>query len=398
MRTSIYLATKNITTHKKLFFLVVIILIFSFINLTFFTSLNNGIEKVTNEKLRDYSFGDLRIMPDEDDEFIKNTPEILKKLERIPEVKIASERIIVTGTASDGTNSFFANILGVNINKELHRDSHHKVVARGDYISNGRPNHILLGQEVVGRLDDKPTTIEFPPLDIGVGEELEMVYQNNVKKNYTVGGIYTADFWIPDFDLVLPIKETRDQFNLPETLSSEIILDIEEGTNKEELVKEIKNSGIDLEIEDSVKELAIADNILEATRVSTFLATLMGAFTTFIVVFILIYININHNKKQLGILKATGIKGEDIVKSYVILSFAYAITGIILGMIALLGIIFYLTNNPIYLPVGYVYPIVTHTEIILGTVIIVFSSVAGGIFASYKILRENIVDILRGNK
>lgn len=395
MRLSIYLALKNLFAHKKLFFLLVGILVFSFVNLTFFNAITNGVRYTTNQQLENYVFADLKILPNGDDVFLTDSDEIINKAEKLEEVFAVSQRLLVEGSISDGTNSFSVAIIGIEPQKESLVTKYANSVERGNYLSSKGTNS-LIGDEIVGNLDGRKSTMDYEQLDLDVGDNLEISYTNGIKKEYKVEGIFDTLFWISDFKVFVPIDEIREVYNYSPELSSEILVKLNKGADKEVVKQKLTNFGINARIVDSAEELGLADTILESQKVTTVLANIVGIFSTFITVFIVVYINVNNSRRQLGVLKAIGIKEKSIVNSYIILSFFYSICGVILGIVTIYIISFYLMFNPINLPVGYFYPMVTLFDLFRASLIVIISSVISGYFASHKIIKTNIVEIIRG--
>ena len=341
MNLAFFLAVKNLKSSFKLFFLVVSILAFSFINLSFFNSLNNGIEDVTNTKLVDYAFADLTIIPEKEETYLTETQQILKKVRSLNSVYAATPRLHATASIFDDKNSFIPVIKGIDVKEELYVSVFHESIGRGSYLGKNAMDDVILGDELVGNLDGSKGTTGFDTLELRVGEKVKTIFDNGVEKEYTVAGIMDALFWIPDFYMLIPIEELRNVYGFDESISSEILVKINKGFTKNEVKSQIANLGIHAKVIDSLEELSLAETILESQKITTLLANMIGVFSTFIVIFIIIYINVNNKKKQLSILKAVGISEETIIKSYIILSLLYALAGIIIGLIGFVSLTYY---------------------------------------------------------
>lgn len=396
MKLSFYLAYKNLVNHKKLFFLLTIILVFSFVNLTFFNAITDGARITTNEQLRTYVFSDLRILPKSDEKFITNTNEVINKVVRIKGVNSVTQRLTIDGSIDDGDNTFLIPITGIQPETEIYVTNFDTAIKKGNYLSN-LDNHAIIGDEVVGNLDGRKSTMDYEALDLDVGSDFKIYYSNGESRDYKVSGIFDTYFWISDFKIFVPIDEVREIYGFDKETSSEILIKLDENVNKNEIKNEMINNGIDLRIVNSIDDLGLADTILESQEITTYLANIIGIFCTFITVFIVIFIIVNNNKKQLGILKAIGIDYKTIINSYIILSFFYAIFGVIFGILTLEGICLYLKYNQIMLPVGYFYPVATTFQILKGSFILIFASIISGYLGSYKIVKRNIVSVIRGD-
>jgi putative ABC transport system permease protein len=396
MNLAFFLAVKNLKSSLKLFFLVVSILSFSFINLSFFNSLNNGIEDVTNTKLINYAFADLTILPENEETYIVESTEILKKVRSLNSVYAATPRLSATGSLFDGKTSFIPVMKGIDVQEELYVSKFHESIERGSYIGRNTRDSIILGDEIIGNLDGTKGTTGLKTLDVGVGEDIITIFDNGVQKEYTVSGIMDTLFWVPDFYMLISIDELREIYGFDDSISSEILIKINDGFSKEDVKIQISNLGIQARVIDSLEELSLAETILESQKITTLLANIIGIFSTFIVIFIIIYINVNNKKKQLSILKAVGISEKTIVESYIILSLLYALAGIVIGFIGFASLTYYLQLNPIKLPIGFFYPQYTLIELGTSSFIIILSSLFGGFFASNKTVKKNIVNVLRG--
>lgn len=399
MNIAWYLALKNLFGNKKLFFLVVGVLILSFINISFFNSLNNGVRDITNTKLVDYTFSDLRAIPVDGNVYIEDTDYIIKKLIRIPGVAAATPRLLVSATIYDGEVYVASYLRGVDVDTELTVTKYDEIIAKGEFFSGGNDNLIILGDEITGNLDGSKGTTGFDTLDLDVGDTAIVSYASGLKKEYRVQGIVDSLFWISDFYVLIPMSEAREAlgFNKEDSISSEILIKLDEGVvDKVQIKNDIVNSGINLKVVDTIEDLSLADTILESQRITVLLGNIVGVFSTFIIIFIIIYINVNNKKKHLAVFRAIGIGESDIIKSYIYLSFIYAIFGIIFGYFGLHFIAFLLKLYPIKLPVGYFYPQFKLIQLVFSAFIILISSFVAAYFASNKIIKKNIVDVLRG--
>ncbi len=395
-KIAFFLALKNLKSSYGLFGLVIFILAFSFINLSFFNSLNNGIEEVTNNKLINYAFADLTIVPEDGEKFITQSEDILKKVRSLDFVYGSTPRLNLMGTLFDDDNSFIPVIKGIDVDEELYVSEFHNSIARGSYLGRNSGKSIVLGDEIIGNLDGSKGTTGFETLDLDVGDQTTLSFDNGVSREYKIEGIMDTYFWIPDFYLLMSIDEMRDVYNLNEDYSSEILIKLNDGVNIDDAKVTISNLGIKGKVINSLEELSLADTILESQKVTTMLANIIGIFSTFVIIFIIIFINVSNKKKQLAILKAIGINKKIISLSYIYLALIYAFTGIIVGLIGFLLLIFYLKLNPIKLPMGFFYPSFTLFEMLTSALIIIFASILGGYFASYLTIKKNIVNVLRG--
>ena len=77
-----------------------------------------------------------------------------------------------------------------------------------------------------------------------------------------------------------------------------------------------------------------------------FMSKIVSLIVGAALILIIIYINVLHRKKEIGILKAVGITPRSIVFSYGFLSVFYVSLGIFVGLILYFALMFYFQANP----------------------------------------------------
>ena len=117
-----------------------------------------------------------------------------------------------------------------------------------------------------------------------------------------------------------------------------------------------------------------------------------------IVIFIVIYINVISKKRQIGILRAIGIKRDVIVGSYLAQALFYAVLGIIFGgLIFGYGIQSYFTLHPIDLPIGQVSLAIKQMTIQYAVLGLLVAAVLAGLIPVISITRQSIIQAIWGN-
>jgi len=117
-----------------------------------------------------------------------------------------------------------------------------------------------------------------------------------------------------------------------------------------------------------------------------------------IVMFIVIYINVLHKKRLIGILRAIGIKRDVIVGSFLAQALFYAVLGIILG-----GLIFgyviqpYFDHYPLDLALGKVTLVVGLMTVQYAVIGLVVAAILAGLVPVLSITRQGIIQSIWGN-
>jgi len=116
-----------------------------------------------------------------------------------------------------------------------------------------------------------------------------------------------------------------------------------------------------------------------------------------VTIFIVIFIATISRKKQIGIMKAIGMKQHIIVMSYVFLALFYTLIGIAAGTVILETLIVpYFIAHPLSFPMGLVTPQIVPGEFMVSVISMILVGIAGGFVPSWRVTRENIIKAIWG--
>ncbi len=112
-------------------------------------------------------------------------------------------------------------------------------------------------------------------------------------------------------------------------------------------------------------------------------------------IFIIIYIDLNNQRKQIGILKAIGMKNRIIIISYVFQAFFYGLLGIIVGRLLFeYAILPYFFKHPFNFPIGYVNLNIEKIDLVRTEISMLVVSIIGGLIPSIQIVKKNIIELI----
>lgn len=125
--------------------------------------------------------------------------------------------------------------------------------------------------------------------------------------------------------------------------------------------------------------------------------TFVGILIAAVTVFIVIYVDIVNKRKQIGILRAIGIKPYIIISSYVILSAVYSVIGVLIGSAVFYFILVpYFGAHPFSLPICDATLVLSKTDYIARAEMIMWVSVISGLIPSAIITRTKMLDAILG--
>ncbi|KKS52173.1 MAG: ABC transporter permease protein [Candidatus Magasanikbacteria bacterium GW2011_GWC2_42_27] len=219
-----------------------------------------------------------------------------------------------------------------------------------------------------------------------------MQFSNNIKRTYTVKGIFSVKNTQVDQMAFITKKEMESILKV-HNLASEILVKIDNIGEEDIYINEIKNLG--LQNEDIKRWDELMGFTSSASSSFTMISVILGVIGTIVAgvtIFIIIFVSVVNKRKQIGILKAIGMKENTIIFSFVIQALFYGIVGIILGASVILFILRPLfIANPLDFPVGWVSLKVTFNIIRISNISLLLASLVGGFFPAYRGARESIL-------
>ena len=138
------------------------------------------------------------------------------------------------------------------------------------------------------------------------------------------------------------------------------------------------------------------------TMLSAFdlIATIVGIISIIVAavtIFVLIYVNAVNKRRQIGILKAIGIKESIIEISYIFQSVFYAICSVGMGSILVFGVLSPLLKaHPIALPFGDAALVFTNSKIITSVASMLISGLVAGYLPARIVAKQSILDAIWG--
>jgi putative ABC transport system permease protein len=104
-----------------------------------------------------------------------------------------------------------------------------------------------------------------------------------------------------------------------------------------------------------------------------------------------------NRRRQIGILKAIGMKERIIIMSYVMQAVFFAILGIIAGMLIInYAIVPYFIRNPLQMPIGLVGLALVNRDLAISIFSMLVVSMVAGFIPSWMVTRQNIIKAIWG--
>ncbi|MBN1189437.1 MAG: FtsX-like permease family protein [Dehalococcoidales bacterium] len=405
LRLAFFLAYKSILKGSR-WTLIMIILVtsLSFANLILTPSIMSGVTEAINREQIDTLFGNIVIDPPEGRYYLEDFSLIESKLEQIPGISGIARHLPATalfeysqeGTADEAEIGNWT-VIGIDPGREKGVTTIYRSIIEGSYLGPGDTGSILLGVEIAGgeMAENKP----FLTLGgAGIGEQVNLTFPDGSEQTYIVKGIFKARQDQANRLAYISADDMAGVLGLPADTAGQVLVRTEPGSPEESLIAQMEAAGIDGQVRSWLDYGGGVGGIVSSFSIIASLIGGIGLIVAGVVMFIVIYINVAHRKRQIGILRAIGVNRGVVLLSYLIQSLLYAVMGIIFGGI-ILGYVIkpYFDSHPIDLPIGLVSLVIDSETVKVAIFGLIAAAILAGIIPVLNLTRESIIKAIWGN-
>ncbi|MDA3839993.1 MAG: FtsX-like permease family protein [Patescibacteria group bacterium] len=401
IKTAFFLAYTSIKRgNKGTLAMTILIMTLAYVNLVFISSVFGGIVEAINTQSIDNQYGNIVIEPAIDERYINNSS-AMELITTIPGVIGSSKHyldstIIKYDEKNDGKDIKSGRWLLKSINTEDEKSvtKIHESMIDGSFLKETDRDVIMIGKEVAGGYGG---SLEHLSLGVTVGDKIDVSFSNGIKRTYKVGGIFSTKSTQVDQTVFLTEKEMESVLKV-HNQASEIIVKIEDIGNEDIYIGEIRKLG--LQSEDIKKWSDLMGFTSSASKSFTMISIILGVIGTIVAgvtIFIIIFVSVVNKRKQIGILKAIGMKESTIVLYFVMQALFYGVIGVIFGASLILFVVRpYFISNPLDFPVGWVSLKVTFDIVRISNISLIVAALIGGFFPAYRGAKEDILKSIWG--
>ncbi len=379
--------------NKWTLFLIIFLMAIAFINLIFITSLFNGIIQASEEQIIDTYTGHIMITPKTGNDFIENSDEIVNKIEGVEKVTGVSSQTYVSGRLEYNRIKGSWPIIAIDPEKEKTVTNVHEKMTSGEYLSPEDTDKIIIGRQIAGGEDVEMDAFSFK--DASVGDKVSLNLGQTTKE-FEIKGIFFTKFIDTDQRAFITQKAWQEIDSSSENKATSIIVRLNERDGEEAIAK-IKAKGIDETFVTWEDVSGLMDTVSSSFLSINVLLTIVGTLIAAVTIFIVIYIDINNKKRQIGIIRAIGIKPYIIRTAYIIQTSIYSVSGVLLGTAIFYGILVpYFNAFPFELPIGDANLVVSPAEYIIRLETIIWVAILSGLIPAFMVTRMKILDAIWG--
>lgn len=402
IKASFFLARTTIFRgNKGTLAMTILIMTLAYVNLIFISSVFGGIVEAINEQSINNLYSNIVISPADDEIYIENK-DAMNSIGTIPGIVATSAHYVNNTVISydeykDGRNIQQGKWLvkSVDIEDEKKVTQISDSIIEGEYLEFGDRDKIVIGKEIAGKHGG-----DLDHLSLGgvyVGDEIEVKFSNGTERTYTIKGIFSTKNSQADQMAFITTKEMESVLHIY-NLASEIIVKIDEKGQEESYIEQIRQSGFyDEDIKTWEQLTGFTSSASKSFTMISIILGFIGTIVAGVTIFIIIFVSIVNKRRQIGILKAIGMKESTIILSFVMQAVFYAIVGIIIGVSIILFIVRpFFIDNPLDFPVGWVSLKITFNIIRISNISLIIAALIGGFIPAFRGTRESILNTLWG--
>ncbi len=318
MSAVLFYARKDAGKNRKTFVFIIIAIAISTANIIILNGFMDGVTNDFVERTMETSSGHVNIYPNEKDIYIEGLGIKEQKLDSIDGVVAYSPRITAGGALSYKEKSRSVRILALDPSKENRVTILLSKIDSGDTLAANDRDGILVSYRLADELKIKP------------GDGVTVVFEKGKSRAFTTRGILHTGMAMDMNTVIINFDSAAEQLNLSNK-ASVIFVRLSDEALSGEYKTRISE---ELEMQKVKEWKQEVESILSSTE--TFkgifaIINAVGLFTGAVSVGVILYINILHKRRQIGILKAMGMKDWQVLSVYILEAVFLAAIGIFAG-------------------------------------------------------------------
>jgi putative ABC transport system permease protein len=389
-----YLAFQSIRRGRKwTLILTIVLMAVAFINLIFVSALFNGIVEGSNQQVIDTLTGNVYMTPKQGTDYISDKNKLIKGTENISEVQATTSSFQIPARIEYNSRTGRWPILAINPTEYAKVINISEKMQYGNYLDENDQDQIIIGRQIAGGKDVELNSSSLK--GVSVGDKVNVIF-DGFEKVFTVKGIFYTKFIESDARAFITEKALKNI--APGMTDKATTINLKTPNNKDAIVlTELQSQNPTLDVYLWSEAAGMMKSTSNSFTSINALLTIVGVIIASVTTFIVIYVDIINRRRQIGILRAIGIKSYIIVCSYAIIAAIYATLGILLGsLIFQFALVPYFIANPFELPIADAVLNLTWIEYISRVEIVSWVAVISGIIPAILVTRTKMLDAIIG--
>jgi ABC-type lipoprotein release transport system permease subunit len=394
--------------------LIILVISLTFFNMLFLSGILLGFAGAAIGTYPQYYSGDVFIIPTTTKTTIEDTGIVLNVVHSLPTVKAVSVRETSTGLLeynyqnklrpTDLSESASGTAAGIDPVAENSMSKLSDAMVAGSYLNPSDADEIIIGSNLI----QKYATVRGAVLAVGskvlqqadIGSRVRLTI-NGVQKEVTIKGVFTTNSVFVDSRIYMTESAFREMTQNQSLNANEIAIRLTPNASQEDaknfIIKNLpKNENAIVE----TSREALPSSIYSIIQALGKLGNLVGAIALMVsavTIFIVIYVNAITRRKFIGILKGIGISARAIEISYIIQALFYAISGMTLSTIFILGLLKpYIDLHPINFASINASLAIGYSDVFSNGIALLITSFISGFIPAWMVTKQNTLDAILG--
>ena len=392
----LFLAVKDTFKDKRMFLLVVGILALSYVNIIFFSGFIAGMTNTIQDQIIGVMSAHILIIPKENHEYVEHVSSIQKKIEAIPGVVASAPHNELSGTITYKSETMHVGITGVVPSREKRVTEIPYKVVEGEFLSDSDTDEVCVGIDL--RSDESGGSEERSRGELGniqVGDRVTITHSNGVVKDYRIKCILDAGFDVVDGGVYLTTKEVEEVHGI-EDKASQILIKIADRDAAEEYKLKVMQENVGGDVKTWKDFVGFVEQMVQTLSSTRIIMSAVGMLTAVMTIGIIIYINTQNKKRQIGILKAIGATDNTVLKIFLLESVLFGLCGVVMGITCGQAITYYFNTNPVSMPMGELKLVLEPATMIVSAVVLLMGVIVGGMYPAWRAAKIDIVKAVWG--
>lgn len=363
---------------------IFIVLIFSLILAlpTLTKSITDGFGAKIKKEINDF-IGDFIIKSENGEDL----SEIYPKLNQMPFIKfyipIEQRRVLIKDKNNNIIGSEALIIDNFERFIELNQLKKHLIEGEIQYGKEG----VIIGIELTKEGKFKKYQ---NPLEVKEGDNLKIYFENK-EKNMKLQGIYSKGPPSLNFHIFINSK------NIDDFKPNKILIYLDDNyKNKIDWVyKELLNEFPKYTIHSMKEEMVTIDSFLRTFSLISSITFIFGTLIAIIIIYSLISINVRNKRSEIGILRALGIKENNLVLVYLFLTTFYLISSFVLSLFILKLFGLFFEYKPINSPFGFIVPKIDYYFFIKNFIKLAIFLIITAYIPIKGVIKEDLINQIR---
>lgn len=383
--TLFFLAIKDLTKDLRVLALVLLAVGSGAMAIIPLSGLMLGFRNYLSETTIDVSTGHIILTPGEDEKYIKRADSIKKNIENFHGVEGVSIRLIDNVLAIKYKEDRSVILTAIDASSEAKTTTLHSKVISGDFLDNRRRDDVIIGSELAQDLRAR------------VGDDIFIQFSNAQKMKFRIKGIYSSGFRELDNGIYMNLKEFQKRMNIINR-ASQITIRLNDPSLAENLAKRIIQWKIKAKVETWKDRLKFVERLQQNYRIIQTIVIFLSLTAAGLATAVLIYTNIQHKIRSIGILKAIGTRNSGVLRLFILEGLMIGFSGAIMGDVLGSLICNYLSSHPLQVRTGATSNLITTnfslSLLILPTIIAVSITLIASLYPAWRAARINIIEAI----